>query len=633
MSFLSSLARAYDRLPDAPPFGYSMQNIGFVISLNEDGSVAGVHDWREGDGKKARPRPELVPQPVKRTAGIAPNFLWDKTSYVLGITEGEGKRTAEEHKAFKDRHLEAIGEDDDPGLKALAAFLMSWKAEDFRPPFWPEAMRDQNIVFALESERLSRFLHRRPAAQALWSRLSDSEGADNRICLVTGQSGPIARLHPSIKGVWGAQSSGAALVSFNLEAFTSYGHEQGENAPVSEAAAFAYTTVLNRFLERDSSHRIQIGDSSTVFWADASNVDFARQAEALAREMFDEATEEVEKAARREIRVKLERIKKGASLEEIEPELVEGVDFFVLGLSPNAARISIRFYWQGSFGQLTDNYRHYMRDIAFWPWPEDKPQPTFRQCVARLGAARIDKNGRVSFDQKLIPDQFAGEFTRAAIVGCSFPSGLLGHLLMRIRSDRFLDAVRVSMIKAILTREARLYGRLPLQPDGQTDKDYLMKPDPDDPSLARRLGRIFALMERIQAASLGEGVNANIKDKFLSAGAATPQQVFSSLIKLTEAHLSRLRRGHSDAEWIASAAIKANIGTGEMARRIGSALGAQMGKLIASVPEEFPSQHDQREQGLFMIGYYQERYGRKGEAAAPSEADLEIDVLPDTDEE
>jgi CRISPR-associated protein Csd1 len=214
MSILASLARAYDRLPDAPPFGFSLQNVGVLIGLNEDGSVATVTPWFDGVGKKRKAKSMLVPQPVKRTAGIAPNFLWDKTSYVLGVTAGEGKRTADEHAAFIKRHVEACSDADDIGLKALLSFLQKWTPDQFVEPLWTEDMKDQNVVFVLESDRFRRLqLHDRPEAKALWARISGTDSDGSEICLVTGEPGPVARLHPSIKGVWGAQSSGAALQS------------------------------------------------------------------------------------------------------------------------------------------------------------------------------------------------------------------------------------------------------------------------------------------------------------------------------------------------------------------------------------------------------------------------------------
>lgn len=644
MTILASLTRAYQRLPDAPPFGYSSEKIGFVISLNNDGTVAQVIDWRDGEGKKARPRPMLVPQPVKRTAGIAPNFLWDKTPYVLGVTIGEGKRTAEEHAAFTKLHVEAIADSEDAGLRALVLFLQSWSPEQFEAPRWPEDMKDQNVVFALESERLSHgFLHDRPAAKGLWARLSGASASETQICLVTGDAGSVARLHPSIKGVWGAQSSGAALVSFNLDAFTSYGHEQGDNAPVSEAAAFAYTTALNRFLERDSGHRVQIADASTVFWADAEDIEKANLAEVWGAIILDavgeadghdQAKHAEEERLRKDIEIKLKRLVKGASLKEVEPKLTEGVRFYVLGLAPNAARLSVRFFWEGSFGEVANNYRNYMRDIQFQPWFNDKPQPNIKQCALRLAPARIDAGGKVKFDSEQIPKQFAGEYFRSIITGNRFPGSVLGQLLLRIRSDHLLDPVRIAMIKAILVRNMRLDKRLPKDSAGNEDKDYLMYPDPDDPNTARRLGRLFAIMERIQSASLGENVNATIKDKYLSAAAATPAQVFNSLLALVEHHLSRLRRGHSDAEWVKKAAENSQIDKSEMARRLYQKLSRDMGSLAASFYDTgFPAQHDRDEQGFFMIGYYQERYGKKGAGAGGDDADVNDIAFNDPNEE
>lgn len=311
MSILASLAKTYDRLPDAPPFGFSSEKIGFVISLNADGTVAHVIDLRTGDGKKKQPAFLQVPQAQKRTVGIAPNFLWDKTAYVLGVTGGEGKRTEKEHDAFKQSHREALSGTEDFGLLAFLAFLNNWNPRIFTVPLWPDEMKDQNIVFALEEERRRGiYLHSRPAAKALWARQRAASENSKEICLVTGESAPVSRLHPSIRGVWGAQSSGASIVSFNLDSFTSYGHEQGDNAPVSEAAAFAYTTVLNRFLGKGSTNCIQLGDASTVFWADAADMAVAADAESLFA-AFAGDREAEERGAAKEVGLKLARIRKG----------------------------------------------------------------------------------------------------------------------------------------------------------------------------------------------------------------------------------------------------------------------------------------------------------------------------------
>ena len=255
-----------------PPPGYAEGRVSILVSLNPDGSVANVTDLRVRRGAEFVPRAMFIPHPVKRASGIAPNFLWDKTAYALGVTAGAGRRTADEHAAFVALHEERLAGIDDEGLQALLSFLRGWSCEQFGGSAWTDMPLDENVVFGLDTERLGNVrLHDRPAARALLSRPADSAPESGAICLVTGARAAPARLHPAIKGVWGGQTAGGSIVSFNLDAFESYGHKQGDNAPVSEAAAFAYTGALNRFLGTGSGHRVQIGDASTVFWAEADD--------------------------------------------------------------------------------------------------------------------------------------------------------------------------------------------------------------------------------------------------------------------------------------------------------------------------------------------------------------------------
>lgn len=614
MSVLTALARAYERLPDSerPRPGFSLEKIGFLISLHPDGSIANLVDLREGEGAKKKPRLMLVPQPVKRTAGVAPNFLWDKTAYVLGVTgddkragEKGQRRTAEEHAQFVAAHEARLVHAQDEGLQALLAFLRGWSPQRFAELGWPDELKDQNVVFSLESDRLRGIhLHDRPAALALIG-LGEEEAGQKREsvpCLVSGIIAPAARLHPSIKGVWGAQSSGAALVSFNLDAFTSYGHGQGDNAPVSEHAAFAYTTALNYFLRKGSGHRIQIGDASTVFWAESVDREAADLAEDIFVQMVEPGNEE--RAATQKIHDQLARLRRGERLSDIEPKLASGVRFYVLGLSPNAARLSVRFYFEDDFGVLAENYRTWLQDMALEPWSDKMPPLSIRRCELRTAPARRDKNGRVSFDTDAISPLLAGEFLRAVLSGSRLPAALLSLLLLRVRGDGLLDPLRAALIKAIIVRAMRLDGRLPLRTDGTSVEDYLMRSDPDDPNPARRLGRLFAVIERAQASALGGELNATVADKFLGAASATPGKVMAQLIRAArEHHIKRLRNGHADAKWIKDSAH---------ARRTASALERDIGLLVAGFSDGFPAQLSPEEQGLFLVGYYQERYGPKG---------------------
>jgi len=567
MSLLTSLARAYDRLPDAPPFGFSTEKIALLISVRDDGS-ASVIDLR-GEDKKRPPRMMLVPQAVKRTVGIAPNFLWDKTAYVLGLTAGEGKRTAQEHQAFKDRHAEWLAGTEDAGLLAFLRFFELWAPDQILPGMTDD-LRDQNAIFAYEPDRSAGvWLHDRPAAREIWCKKAGADTTKAQMCLVNGELAPVARLHPSIKGVWGAQSSGAALVSFNLDAFTSYGHEQGDNAPVSEAAAFAYATALNRFLTKDSGHRIQMGDASTVFWADGSAV-AAKESEGLFAALFGgEITEEdataEDKRATAEIGLRLEMIQKGTALSRVAPDIAAGVRFHILGLAPNAARLSVRFHYEDDFGKLIDNYQGHLDNLRLDPPPRDGFPPLWRYLteLAVLGK------------RENVPPNLAGEWMRAILTGHPYPLTLLSTALMRLRGDGDVNALRVGILKSVLIRNLKLEVPMALDPTCK-DRGYV-------------LGRLFAVYEEIQRAALGGNVNATIKDKFYGAASATPQKVFSVLDRGSANHFAKLRK--QSPGWAVN-----------------------LEKLLTSITEVMEPGQDpipvalgSAEQAMFGIGYYHQR--------------------------
>ncbi|MCX8509352.1 MAG: type I-C CRISPR-associated protein Cas8c/Csd1, partial [Rhodobacteraceae bacterium] len=504
-----------------------------------------------------------VPQAVKRTVGIAPNFLWDKTAYVLGVTAGEGKRTAEEHATFRARHLEWLEGTQDEGLLALTRFLQNWTPENFVHPLWSDDMRDQNLVFALSTEYRDRYLHDRPAAREAWQRIAAAGASDPQICLVSGHSGPVARLHPSIKGVWGAQSSGASLVSFNLDAFTSYGHDQGDNAPVSEAATFAYTTALNRFLEKGSGHRIQIGDASTVFWADCADAATAEEAEAFFGAFIDPKVEEV--LATSTIGARLEEIRSCKPLAKVAPKLNEGVRFHVLGLAPNAARLSVRFYWESDFGQLTANYQRYVADTALDPPPREGWPPLWRY-LRELAVLGKSEN---------VPPNLAGDWMRAILTGTPYPMTLLSTALMRMLSDGEINALRAAIVKSVLIRNLKVEVPVALDP-ANTNKGYI-------------LGRLFAVYEEVQRAALGGNVNATIKDKFYGSASATPQKVFAALSSGSQNHFSKLKK-----------------------QSLGRAVNLE--KLLMTITDlmepgddPIPVSLASNEQALFGIGYYHQR--------------------------
>jgi CRISPR-associated protein Csd1 len=582
MSALAALVRAYDRMAargEMPAFGYSQEKIGFLIPLHSDGTVAhDPIDMRQGEGKKKVAPLMAVPQPTKRTSGIAPNFLWDKTAYVLGVTAGEGKRTALEHKAFLNAHRQWLAASNDEGLQAVFRFLEGWKSEQFAERGWPEDMKDQNIVFALESERLDNvMIHDREAARDLWARLSAAGESNDAACLVTGNRAPVARLHSAIKGVWGAQSSGASIVSFNLDAFTSYGHEQGDNAPVSEAAAFAYTSALNRFLERDSGHRIQIGDASTVFWADASDAAAIEQAEGL----FAHLSGTDEKAESGKIQTILAKLRAGRPIEDFKPDLPTGVRFFVLALAPNAARLSVRFYIEDDFGEIAQRYLRHLHRMRIEPLPKEEA-PSMWRLLIETAVLRKSEN---------IQPNLAGEWMRAILTDTAYPLTLLSTLIMRLRADHDVNALRVAILKSILIKNFKV-------------EDAPVSFDPDFKEPGYLLGRLFAVYEQIQVAALGRNVNATIKDKFYGAASSQPRKVFHILESGSANHLSKIGKQKPGLRVNFEKAVSAIM------------------EVMSPDKDPFPASLPDKSQALFGLGYYHQRneFFRKPEKSDPGEA-------------
>lgn len=597
---LSALNDYYQHLLENDPEsisapGFSQEKISYAIVLALDGQVVDVLDVRDLGGKKPTPRSLSVPQVPKRSVNIAACFLWDKTSYVLGVS-ATSKRIELEHTEFKSRHVEALRDEQDAGLKALLAFLDGWKPEQFQqhPAFARHAvsMPDTNVVFRLEGETC--YLHERPAARNAWARVAGNAfGGKLGMCLVTGAQASVARLHPAIKGVMGAQSSGASLVSFNLESFTSYGKEQGENAPISEQAAFAYTTVLNRLLSRDSRQQLRLGDTTVVFWAQASNQNETEEAENLLASFFDPKDDDAN--AIQQLRNVLDQVRQGLPLRDLQENLDDGTRIFVLGLAPNASRLSIRFWEVETLSTFVARLAWHFDDLRLEPSPWRLPPPVWRLLLATAPS----REGKAKSED--VPPQLVGEMTRAILSGVCYPWSLLTTIIMRLRADGDERAlpVRASVIKAVLARNARLThsenqkGAPPVSLDtSNADPGYL-------------LGRLFSTLENIQRAALGKQINATIRDRYYGAASATPASVFPVLLRNAQHHLSRVRKDKPG--------FSVN-------------LEKEIGEIIDQLGPTFPKSLRIEAQGHFAIGYYhqtQARFARTGAADTDSEGDAE----------
>ncbi|MCG5517308.1 MULTISPECIES: type I-C CRISPR-associated protein Cas8c/Csd1 [unclassified Ectothiorhodospira] len=575
---LQALSRYYQRLieqqaEDVAPFGYSPEKISFEILLGSNGNVVQINDIRNTSGNKPQPRMLNVPQPQKRTVGIKPSLLWDKTSYVLGVSN-TSKRADKEHEAFLALHETALSGEDDPGLKALLAFLRGWSPKHFEARGFPPDLIDTNLVFRLDGQQV--FLHDRPAARSVRTRLLAGDerkdaAAKEMVCLVSGEASTVARLHPAIKGVNGAQSSGASIVSFNLDAFVSYAKNQGDNAPVSEQAAFAYTTALNYLLRRGEHNRqrLQVGDTTVVFWAEASDADQANEAEAMLAAFLDPPADDASEATR--VREVLDGVAKGRPLGDVAPNLDPTTGVYVLGLAPNASRLSVRFWQVDTLEVFAHRIAEHTEDLRLEPLPWRTAPSAYRLVLATVPHREGSKPKSDDAINNVI-----GETMRAILSGGLYPRSLLANTIMRLRADGDISGLRVALCKGVLARERRRGIRtskedIPVSLDKQsTQPGYL-------------LGRLFAVLERVQRAALGSQVNATIRDRYYGAASATPASIFPMLLRNTQNHLGKLRK-----------------------ERVGQAVNLEndIREIVNGLPEHFPRSLKIEDQGRFAIGYY-----------------------------
>ena len=413
------------------------------------------------------------------------------------------------------------------------------------------------------------FVHQRTEARGIWNRhLAGQEGTEG-LCLVNGSTGPLARLHAPIKGVRGAQSSGAAIVSFNLDAFESLAKKQGANAPVSQQAAFAYTTALNSLLARDSRRRIQIGDATTVFWADATGGDGAANAAEDLFAMLAEPPSATEEEAR--IADKLSAIGSGRPLADAVAGVDEQTRFHVLGLSPNAARLSIRYWHTDTLGSIARRIVDHWRDMRIEPLPWRTPPAAWRMLLETAPQRKADR----------IPPIFCGTLMRAILTGSPYPRSLLAAVIMRMRQDRDINGLRAAICKACIARDYRL---------GLSKEDVPVSLNPNETNVAYRLGRLFAVYERVQTAALGN-VNATIRDRYFGAASATPASIFPLLERTSSHHLASLRKNEKAglAHWFER----------------------EIDDILAGVDTALPRSLRLEDQGRFAIGYHHQRASRR----------------------
>jgi CRISPR-associated protein Csd1 len=607
---LRALYDLYDRLTrdsayDISPPGYSQQKISFKVVITPAGELFDIQDARIQDESRPRPRVLIMPGGTKPPGTVTPESVSKKVLLLRGdlpylagakIQEtaagGRAKKSRSlvastlEFEAFKQFHLAIEHEINDPAYSAVCRFLESWKPIDATDhPTWLDLAVGQGVFQILGEPG---WVHEGSRVRQWWEdhERAGEAGAEGQ-CLVTGAMAPIARLQPMIKGVKDANPTGASLVGFNFGAVESYGRTQSFNAPVSEAAAFRYGTALNAILDgpRRERHRIRLGDMTVAFWTDRPNSAediFAEFASHGSGVLGSDAAQD--EGVRKKLESFLRALRQGREAYSDLGEEPDQTRFYMLGLSPNNARIAVRFFEPNSLTSLLDHLRAHYRDIGIERRPAhgDYPgDPEFPPTWLLLDQTCPRRGGKADRDK--IPPILAGPLFRAILTGARYPVGLFSAVLRRIQLDSIVDYPRAAVIKGYL---ARNLGR-----------EVSMSLDVERKDPAYRLGRLFAALEKTQLDALGRDLNSTIRDRFYSSASATPRTVFPRILRTYQHHLAKLDGG-----------FKVN-----------------REKLVQEIVDpivEFPAHFGLADQGLFAIGYYHQNrafYTSKEEKSSQSE--------------
>ena len=575
---LTDYYQALSRAGQISPPGWGQVKVSYALYLSWAGELtqAASIQTEQPRGKKTvlAPQTLTLPAPVKKTSGVKSNFLWENSSYLLGIdNKGKPQRSLECFAACRDLHEAVLEGVDSPAARALLAFFRTWDpagASDH--PALAECLEGilsgGNLVFHTPAG----YVHDDPAVRRAWDAYYSSDGGDGPqgICLVTGQAAPLESVHPAIKNVAGAQSSGAALVSFNAPAFCSYGKEQSLNAPTGKFAAFAYTTALNHLLA-DRDHVFRVGDTTVVCWARDGGVGYQDlfQSFLLGDSNFYQE---------QDLRGLVKDLCAGRSVTYEAGRLDPDMDFFVLGLSPNAARLSVRFFLRNTFGALLANVQaHYDRLEIVRP----SFDPAEHLPVWRLLGETVNQNAR---DKSPAP-QLAGEVLRAILDNTPYPATLLNGVTLRIRAEHQVTRGRAAILKAYYLKLQEATNRE--NPD-IPEEVLQVSLNPDAVNVPYTLGRLFSVLESIQSAA-NPGINATIKDKYFNSAAATPAVIFPILVNLAQKHLKKLRGSNPG---------------------LCVYYDKQLSQLCAGLGTDYPSRLNLPQQGSFQLGYYHQTQAR-----------------------
>ena len=577
---LQSLVKYYDALVAkgeiAGP-GWSSVKVSWGLEIDKNGNVLDVLPLRQEseNKKKLLPRLMTLPAPVKKSSGEKSNFLWENAEYLLCFnTKDNLEKTEKRFATAKELHLGILEKVDTPEANAIKNYFNNWNsslinAELFNEDCIEDLKGGANLTFFFNNKFACEYQSLRDAWLSVYN---EEKSGDKMIDLVTGKRVVPEKIHPAIKGVLNAQSAGAALISFNSKAYESFDHEQNVNAPMGKYSSFAYTSALN-YLISNKEHKQQLGDMTLIYWAE--DADEVYQS---AMDMFLNGTDE-DKISDEDLHSVMSNISNGNDVTILNRKISPSNNFYVLGITPSAARLSVRLFYINTFGDIVKNIKKHYDDIDIVTDNRSK-----FKTIPLWVLLRETVNPNASNKSPL--PQLSSDILQAIITGGRYPETLINQVFIRIRAEKNITRGKAAIIKAYLIRNTKSH------------KDYKKIMEVTTMALNEEsnytpyvLGRLFSVLEEIQERA-NPGINATIKDRYFNSACATPSAIFPMLMKLSNNHLKKLDTG---------ARIHFN---------------KKLSDLTEKMEMLFPKTLSLQEQGTFILGYYhqtQKRFERKNE--------------------
>ena len=563
------------------PAGYSKVNVHYKISLTEEGQIDEIIDCQKVElvpsGKKMKEKKgpvEMVMPERTEKPGIDANIAEHRPLYIFGLNLDKDHLTPDDrtdkakksHMAFVKANLDFTENLQSPIISAFRNFLLSWKPEGQTENEWLLGLgkdyQKAGFAFCLSGEP-DRLLHEDPELKKKWEeeyavQLVKDDNARTVQCAVTGETGPIARIHSKIKGVYGGLATGSVLIGFNNDSENSYGNEQSYNSNISETAMKKYTEALNFLLSSDR-HKAMLDEMTIVFWAMSSKDTyedlfmklFLGQQDQMDAEKTDAMLKELLKDAR-DANVTEERLQ---SLNMIDSD----VDFYMLGLKPNSSRLSVKFIIRRKYADVLWNIAKFQKDL----------QVTEEFHSVALWQIKREMISPKSKNDKVNPAVMSRLF-ESVLNGAAYPVSLLETIVRRVKTDEGngkINSVRAGIIKACINNK-------------KSKEELKVSLDKTNQTPAYLCGRLFAVLEKLQQDASNNSLNRTIKDAYFASASAKPALVFPKLIRLAQNHLNK---------------VKYPVYYNKL-----------IGEIIDGLNGGFPETLRLTDQGRFDVGYYQQ---------------------------